>query len=392
MQKSNARNLRKKAIPHLDFKPADLKRHSDDNWIIVFYWKPYGSSEKMQRFRRRVKHMNSKRERLKYVKTKINHINKLLESGWSPVDEKSAFKGAFVDLLDEYINHYEKRLKNNNLRFDTYRTYNSFVRSLKLYVEKKRNPSMDVKEFSRKFALEYLEHKEYKNKASQRTINNHLSFLYNLNRYMIDREYLEVNVVADIPTRKINKEKIRRRIPEDTKKEIFNYLKKHNNGFYVLSLMTYLCFIRRTEITKLKVKDIILARSLIVVPASVAKSKKEGYVTIPDQFAVIIARHIKNAKPNDYIFSTMDFQTGKTQMKPRKISDCWFNIRKKLNLPKEYQFYSLKDTGITENFEKGIPAIKIRNQARHENISTTELYAPKKEIADQTIREVYYEL
>jgi hypothetical protein len=35
---------------------------------------------------------------------------------------------------------------------------------------------------------------------------------------------------------------------------------------------------------------------------------------------------------------------------------------------------------------------KIRDQARHENVSTTELYAPKKESADDTIIKTYYKL
>lgn len=208
---------------------------------------------------------------------------------------------------------------------------------------------------------------------------------------MIDQEVLSYNVVSDIPPRKINKKKIRQRIPENVKEKIFDHLKNEKPSFYVLALMTYLCFVRRTEITKLKVKHVHLADSLLKVPADISKSKKDGFVTIPDQFALILANHIKYAKSDQWLFSQDDFRPGDKEITPRKISDYWYRMRKKLKIPSVYQFYSLKDTGITEHFEKGIPAIKIRNQARHENIST-ELYAPKRENADQTIRDIYYKL
>lgn len=388
LQKFSSPNKR---TPHIDFKPAKLKKQSNDNWIIVFYWKPINGS-KMKRFRRRVKYMSSKKDRVKYAKIKIAHLNTLLESGWSPIDDRISFTGSFIDVMDLYLEACKKKYANDKLRFDTLRTNSSFINSIKLYLDIYKMQSMDCKLFTRKFVLDYLEHKEYKDKVSQRTINNHLSFMFTLNKYMIDKEMIDTNVVIDIPTRKINSQKIRQRIPEETKQVIFNHIKEKSTAFYTLCLMTYLCFIRRTEITKLKVKNIDLAQSLIKVPASISKSKKDGYVTIPSQYTIILARHIKYSDPEDFIFSHDKFEPGQVQMKPRKISDYWYSIRKKLELPVEYQFYSLKDTGITENFEKGIPAIKIRDQARHENISTTEMYAPKKQKADDTIRNIYYNL
>lgn len=381
-----------KRTPYIDFKPAELKQQSNDQWLIVFYWKPPHSNRKMKRFRRRVKYMSSKRERLRYANIKIKHINELLQNGWSPENNKTSFTGSFIDLLNLYLEDIQRRYSNNKLRFDTLRTNKSFVKSIKAFIKYNKIEHMDCNGFTKKFVLAYIKYKEYKCEVSQRTINNHLSFLHTLNKFMIDHELVLNNVVVDIPTRKLHKKKIRQRIPEPIKQDIFKHIKEKSTAFYCLALMTYLCFIRRTEITKLKVKHIDLAQSLLLVPAEIAKSKKDGYVTIPNQYAIILADHIKYAKAEDYIFSQNKFEPGPKQMNPRKISDFWYKLRKRLNFPKEYQFYSLKDTGITENFEKGIPAIKIRNQARHENISTTELYAHKKETADDTIRNIYYNL
>lgn len=392
MQTLQKKRYAGKLTPHIDFKPAELKQQSNDNWLIVFYWKPPHADVKMKRYRRRVKYMKSKRERLKYAKIKINHLNDLLQSGWSPENNKTAFTGSFIDLLDMYIQDNEKRYANDNLRYDTLRTNRSFVKSIKEFMKHYKVEAMDCTAFTKKFALAYIDYKEYKCKVSQRTINNHLSFLFTLNKFMLDHEFIETNVVADIKTRKIHKQKIRQRIPEDIKVKIFEHLKQNSKPFYCLALMTYLCFIRRTEITKLKIKHLNLAESLILVPDYISKNKKDGYVTIPKQYLNILSDHVKYAKQDHYIFSNENYKPGTKKMNPRKISDKWYRLRKKLELPDIYQFYSLKDTGITENFEKGIPAIKIRNQARHENISTTELYAPKKQKADDTIKNIIYNL
>jgi integrase len=378
--------------PFLDFKPAQLKKQSQENWIIVFYWRSTNGTGKMTRFRRRVKFIPNKRDRLKYANIKMAHINDLLQSGWNPTNLKTDFVGSFMEVLDLYIENCKKRYENNKLRFDTLRTNTSFVKSIKIYINIRKLEAMECNLFTKKFVLNYIEHKEFEDRVSLRTINNHLSFLSTLNKYMIDQEYIEGNVVSNIPTRKLNKKKIRQRIPEQIKILIFQDLKNNSLPFYTLSLMTYLCFIRRTELSKMRVKHIDLSKSLISVPESISKSKKDGYVTIPDQYSVILGNHIKYSEPNDFVFSNENFAPGKTQMKPRKISDFWYILRKRLDLPKEYQFYSLKDTGITESFERGIPAILIRDQARHENVSTTELYAPKKLNADDTIRKTYYNL
>lgn len=52
----------------------------------------------------------------------------------------------------------------------------------------------------------------------------------------------------------------------------------------------------------------------------------------------------------------------------------------------EYHFYGLKDTGITDLFLLGLPAIKIRDQARHSSVSITELYTPYNMGCDEFIR------
>lgn len=77
--------------------------------------------------------------------------------------------------------------------------------------------------------------------------------------------------------------------------------------------------------------------------------------------------------PGDYYIFGRDFRPSKTQGLYNQFNKRWGMIRKELKWPAEYQFYSLKDSGIRDlaNSE-GI--VTARNQARHTDISTTNKY------------------
>ena len=100
-------------------------------------------------------------------------------------------------------------------------------------------------------------------------------------------------------------------------------------------------------------------------------AKKKLDVLIP-----FLVNHLKNAEMGDYLFSN-NYLPGRNKLPPKKISDEWVKVRTALNLPKKYQWYSLKDTGITNLLKAGVPPIAVRDQARHHSITQTEAYTPK---------------
>lgn len=54
----------------------------------------------------------------------------------------------------------------------------------------------------------------------------------------------------------------------------------------------------------------------------------------------------------------------------------WQELREKLSLPSAYQFYSLKDSGITKMISL-LNVAEVRDQARHHNISITDVYTDR---------------
>ena len=57
-------------------------------------------------------------------------------------------------------------------------------------------------------------------------------------------------------------------------------------------------------------------------------------------------------------------------------------MRKALNIKKEYQLYSLKDTGISNLLNSGVPPLKVRDHARHSALAMTEKYTQRNNAED----------
>ncbi|MBW2962803.1 phage integrase SAM-like domain-containing protein [Mesonia aestuariivivens] len=241
-----------KKILFVDYIPADLKETSGENWRVVFSVK-IPDKEDLKRFKRRVPKHSNKTLRKKIATRMCNEINKKLEKGWSPFYEGIAdheFK-KLVKVLDFYIDQAERKANDGLIRLDSYRAYNSFSNNIKQYLTEKNIGEMFVAEFDKKFVLEFLDYIYYERKRSARTHNNYLSFLNQLAIFMTDRKFIPSNPVNGISKKMVTKKK-RELIPGNVRNEIFKYQALTNKHYLCLMLTVYFCFIRRTEITKLK--------------------------------------------------------------------------------------------------------------------------------------------
>lgn len=358
----------------VDFVPAELRENK--TWKIVYYVKcPFDNT--LKRKENRVKPLKSITEKRKLGRRMVSEINKKLERGWNPLLNESEIKGfvKFSEASKLFIDRTAKEVKNQDKRIDTLRSYTSFLKNIERYLKEIKEHDMFVIKFTDELVRDFLDVIYYDRDNSARTRNNYLNFIKTFSDWLIRHKYIAIN-----PTTRIElipeKNKDRETIPDSTLSEIFSYLQKENSNYYVICLMCYFCFLRRTEITKLKVSDVILVNGIIYVNKNVSKNKKSQPITIPNVLMPVLANHLKNAKTGDYLFSE-NYLPGNTAITPKKISDEWVKIRSTLKLPKIYQWYSLKDTGITNMLKAGVPTISVRDQARHHSIIQTEAYTPK---------------
>jgi integrase/recombinase XerD len=373
MPNSNVSTSRTKVIAFIDYKPAELRMQKD--WIIVYYAKN-PLTQKMERQRLRVPVLANKRDRERHANRIVVEINKKLAEGWSPFLESTSrtFK-AFSEGCDKFLEQAQKEIRDGIKREDTLRTYKSFLSQIHKYMAEKKIKLTFALEFNKSFVQNYLDWVYYEKENSPRTYNNHLFFIRTFANYLIDRGYLKENPTTEISNKR-NGIKKRKVFPDNVRTLIRKSLPYFSREFHTLCMVTFYGFIRRTEMTKLRVKDIDLLNDVINIPGDASKNRYDGTITIPADLKPLLERHIQNARQDDYLFSAMDFKPGSKQLIPKKITDTWIVFGKNVGLDtSSYQFYSLKDTGITYLFEMGVPALHIRDQARHKDLKETMKYA-----------------
>lgn len=369
----------KKLIAFVDYIPAELKENK--TWEIVYYAidpLETDSFKRLKRKRNRVKPIVNITERRKFAKRIITNLNEKLAKGWTPfLHEKNAkVYTKLFDAFEIFIKQLEQKIVKGALRKDTLRAYNSYIKNIKGFYEAEGKEDCFVTDFNEDHCRRFLDVIFYDRENSARTHNNYLTFIGVFTRWLVKRRYINVDFTSLLSKIKQG-EKKRTIIPQQERVGIFNYLEKNNFHYGVLCQTAFYCLIRRTEFTKLKVKDVILSNGIINVPAEASKNRKSQIVTIPLDIINYLATHLSNADNDDFLFSDNNYKPGKEQLTPRKISYTWDKLRKTLKLADTYQWYSLKDTGITNYLQLGIPTIDVKNQARHYSIQQTEEYLPK---------------
>lgn len=371
------------ATAFVDYKPAELRMAKD--WIIVYYARN-PISNNFERFRVRVPMLKNNKERKDYGKKIVFELNEKLKSGWLPFYETASvneFK-TISYCVDLYVEYLEKDFKTNEKRFDTLRSYKSVVKKFNAYLLEKEPKAKLILEVKKDVVVRYLDYLFYTKENTAVTYNNNLILLGIFFKWCIERGFLKNNPTEGILKRK-KQPKVRQVLDFDTKNKLKLY-GTDNIAFYTLCMMTYYCYIRTTEITKILVQDVKLFEGYILLYGGNTKNKKDESVTIPKQLAELLATHLQNANNNDYLFSYDNFATGTKQLTARKITNKWDDFRQKHNVATIYQFYSLKDTGITDLLNSGVPAIKVRDQARHYDLKITETYTNRNKTCDEVVR------
>lgn len=384
MSKLNENQASRRKFAFVDYKPAELKILKD--WLVVFYAKnPITNT--MERHRVRVPKMNNKANRLKHGKLMVMEINRKLETGWLPIHDSigtTNFK-TIDDCLDIYLAHAEKEIRAGNKRTATVVSYRSYIRLMRQFMKEKRVKANYIIEVKNSFIVQYLDYIYIERNNSTTTFNNHLTWLKAFANFCLQRGFIKEDFTTGLK-RKLKNEKKRQVLTPDVKEKL-KALRVTSPEFFTVCMATYYCFLRNTEITKLRVRDIHLDKNYIVVEGEVSKNKKRQIITIPDAYHEVLKQHISKSKDvNDYVFSYNELLPAKEQATARQIRYHWSKFRKEYGVPEEYQFYSLKDTGITDLLLSGVPAIKVKEQARHSDITITEKYTHRNTKSDDVVK------
>ena len=360
-----------KPTPYIDYLPAKLAEGKE--WYVYFSIKD-PSTGKMRRIKHKINHIKPLKERRSAARVIIARLNDQLALGWNPLLDKVAplASSKLHEALDSFL-----RIKGKENEENSMRSYRSYIKSLKKWLHEYGYPDdMYVCAFTRSVALDYMNDIEDDERISPRTFNNYRAFFVLLWNWMIEKGFTSVNPFVEIRKKpKRLTKKIRRPLADDEIRRMVDFLSQENPNYLAACLLCYCCFLRPKEICSLYCRDIDLEKQLVRVDEGIAKNDKGSFRTIPD-VVIPYLRRLNWLRSDWYVFSDPHtFSAGAKKMCSREISRFWNDVvRSGCDFPMDVQFYSLKDTGISNMAESGIPLTFVQQQADHSSVAVTEIY------------------
>lgn len=362
----------------LAYTPPQYRTNKGGCYIEFYAYDPVPG--KMRRKRVKVNHIYGLRNRKQYAKECITRFANLLSDGWNPwIDCDPDDIDLFLDCLDRYEEHVQKQHTSGLFRKQTYDDYKSKIKIIRHYVENVQKTKDRIRymfQFTKRWCVDFLDYIYIERNNGAQTYNNYLSFLRTLCEWWIARGMITTKPTDGIqPISKRLFAKERGCIPIDKVKEIGEWTKKNDPYFHFACQILYYCFIRPVEMTRLLVSDFNLKESTVTIRATASKNKRTQTVTIPKKVLLHgIELGIFSAPMSYHVFSEK-LRPGAEEIDPKKFRDHWAKVSRKLKLKKEWKFYSLKDTGITEMLRQNTTApIHVKEQARHSSLAITEIY------------------
>lgn len=349
----------------------------------------------------------SEAEKLAHAQQLIELYSGRLRTGWTPfTDVTEVIYNDHLDYKSVADMYGKKRTGNNSIRvwiskfldtiqpamaLATFQTYRSKFRLFTLWLEKEKISGNDLATFDNKVIINFFLYLINKRNLSKVSIQKYKQIIKALFEYIKDQKLIIVNPVYDIPLcNRINDQAPRPIMRQDIdtfKKE----LTKHPELWLAVQLEFYCALRPGHEIREMKIKDIDFTRGTIRVDRARAKTRVERIVTVPNQLLLQLRGfyNLHTYNKEWYVFSKGGIP-GPQSIGKNNLRNKFNIIRKRLNMPLEYKFYSWKHTGAVEMDQANIPIKDISLHLGHNSLKSTDHYFHnKKASTSKAIRDNY---
>lgn len=354
--------------------------HTGVSWYVSFYaFDP--SQNIMRRKRIKINSVGNTAQKKRYAAQLCHRLSAKLETGWNPWVEADAagVYRRFADALNHFRNYITKLLNDGVLRTSTYHDYTCFARIMETWNEKQTVPISYVYQFDRTFCVRFLDYAYIERENSPRTRNNYLGFLRSFSAFLVQHLYIKEKPTDGLESiGKALLKKERKVIAPADMQRLHDWLMENNRRYLLVCYFLHYMLIRPKEIAKLRLCDICVAKQTIYIDDTISKNKKSAYVTMPQKIIELMLELGYFNYPSSYYIFSKDMLPGPDWVNEKTYRDFWSRkIRPILRFPKEYKFYSLKDTGITAMLRAGCDTLSVKEQARHSSLLMTDIYTPQ---------------
>jgi site-specific recombinase XerC len=329
-------------------------------------------------------------ERREAVKIILGELIYLLkDEGYNPISKIKVppFENNYeIPPTTHWLAAIEKAKNRLILEKSTLADMKSCLTKLKIASDALKFSTIPVSEISRKHIKIIFEYLEVNDQLSAHRYNKYRCYLMIFFKELMELETVESNPIRDISKRKTIK-KIRELLSDKERQKIDNYLKPNFYTFWRFINIFFHSGARENEMLALQAKNIDVEKHRFKLLIKKGRQQREVYRTIKDIALPLWIEVIKDAKPDDYLFS-IGLKPGPKKIIREQITRRWnVHVKKKLNISAD--FYSLKHLNIDETAD----ALDIKDaseMAGHTTpVITTEHYAlNEKERQHERLRKV----
>jgi integrase len=342
--------------------------------------------------------------RNKIAEKLIADLNRKLGNGWTIFSDVS--EAVYEDQLQysAVAKFYKKKILSNKnysywtslyikqvlnkrtLSKDTLDTYKSRYRVFGNWLYMQDLAAYDISAVSNEVVKNFFSYIKDERKMCGHTYESYRYLLYVLFQFIIKNGGISDNPLYDIPENWRTGDNTAELIFESDLTLLMKEIDDCDPQVGLACRFEYFCGMRPGyEIRLLKVGDIdfIKNRSKVTVTAENAKTGRLRKVVLPNVFLdyLINVWHLDTYDSDLYVLGRHG-KPGTLPFGKNTLRDRFNRIKKRLGLPKNYKFYSLKCTGAVNLARNGVPIIEIRNHLGHTRLETTEIYLKRHDNED----------
>jgi len=356
------------SIPRLCSCKGDLTK----SWYVYFYFTdPITGIKKKFRYKYGLNYYKTKRDReheAGLIKTAL-HLK--LQKGWNPfTDEENEYSVQTVSqAFDNII-----AIKKSFLSVRSYKTYVNLTNLFKEWLKLKNYDLIFIQDFTQIQLQQYFDYLLRDKKYCGKTHNNHLSFFRSFFNSLLERGIIKESPVK---TTKQVKQETGKNTTYSTEEQdlIEKYLLINNKDFYYVTRFIKYCFLRRSELSGLKIKHINWKNKTISIPSDTGKARNQDSVTIPNTLEThIMEMGILNLNPELYVFGKRFIPSVERLKREDDFTSYQAKVNKLLKINEYSTFYSWKHTGVVELYNLTKDPYTVMRQCRHSDVSTTMIY------------------
>lgn len=334
----------------------------------------------LKRIRKRFDHYRTAKERDEAALRFREEISAKLKSGWNPLISESANKGfvSFDEAVGQYIRHLTKLYKEHAVKEKTYVDYSNRLKWFCEYNDYRPDKAVYMYQVDRAYIEGFLDYVYIDRDTSSRTRNNYLRWVSSFCTWLVNKGYVKENPTIGISLIR-EEEKKRKTLTKANLKEMKEYLQENNPDYLLACMVHYYTLIRPGELAGIRLYDVSIKEQTIYVGKEISKNRKDAKVTVPRKvLQMMIERGVFNHPSHYYLFGKR-FVPSEEKANGRIFREEWARMRKALHWPDSLQFYSLKDTGITNAIDR-VGLTVVKDQARHSSIDITNKYIRKEQM------------